>query len=103
MGNYLFMRLADGFLESMTERNIRLKNLYPLIPVNIYPNQRKRKREYQSSRNPQSPSIPKDLMMPTGGIEAAQNEKSDALMKVAGRGCSKLMSKMRAQNGKSLL
>lgn len=27
-------------------------------------------------------------MMPTGGIEAVQNGKSDALMKVAGRGCS---------------
>jgi hypothetical protein len=26
--------------------------------------------------------------MPTGGIDAVQNGKSDALMKVAGRGCS---------------
>lgn len=27
-------------------------------------------------------------MMPTGGIEAVQTGKNDALMKVAGRGCS---------------
>lgn len=27
-------------------------------------------------------------MMPTGGIEVVQNGKSDALMKVARRGCS---------------
>ncbi len=27
--------------------------------------------------------------MPTGGIEAGLKEKSDVLMKVAGRGCTK--------------
>ncbi|HRJ59383.1 MAG TPA: hypothetical protein PLV64_24095, partial [Anaerolineales bacterium] len=82
-GNYLFTRLADGFLESRTERNIQPKTPSPLTLVNIHPSQRKRKREYQPSRNPQSPSIPRELMMPTGGIEEVQNGKNDVLMKVA--------------------
>lgn len=84
MGDYPSMSLADGFLELRAVKNIQLERLSLLIQVNIYSSQRKR--HYPKGRNLQSPNIQKDLKMPTGCIEAVQNGKSDALMKVAGRG-----------------